>query len=291
MRLLRPLIIAAVLLPTLSGCFLLPTEAEQPSATETAAAGSLEPAVGDCWEGTYSNYSLWVAWRGDAPVDCSERHHSYTFAMSDAFEDAEGPYVFGGWYLEDSAPIAYESCRDLLADYLGQQLSEWARLEVHYFAPSAQEWRKGARWLRCDLAVVKAGSSLYEPELQRLPDDAAELVADLQDDADRFDFCIDTFDGWFELGPYYSADAYFSDCSGDPMWRLMNVNPAPWEGGDYPGDAAVQQVVADTCFNGAPIVAPFAADYPDEEYWNEGWMSVSCWRYEWEVPETGESPI
>ena len=55
--------------------------------------------------------------------------------------------------------------------------------------------------------------------------------------------------------------------------------------------AAVLQFAADTCFGGGPTVAPFAADYPDEDLWKDGWVDVSCWKYEWEVPETTLPPV
>jgi hypothetical protein len=292
MRLLRPVIGAAAILTLLSGCFLLPTAAERPSAGESAAAGDAVPQVGDCWSGEYTSYTTWVAWHGDGPVDCAERHQSYTYAMSDAFEDADATYAFGGWHLDDAAPIAYDSCRELLTDYLGVELNDWARLEIHFFGPSAQEWRKGARWLRCDLAVIKAGSNLYEPELQSLPDDAADLVTNVEKNADHYDFCIDTYDGWYELGPYYSADAFYANCANDPMWRLIEVDFMPWEYGDaYPGNDYVLQFAKDTCFGGGPAVAPFAADFPDEDRWKEGYVSVSCWLYEWELPEAEVAPV
>ena len=288
MRLLQAAVCAA-LVATLGGCFLLPTADEQPKPTATPDAA---PQVGDCWEGEYTSYQTWTYWHGDEPIDCEERHQSYTFAISDAFEDGYDAYPFGGFQLDETGLIAYDACRALLTDFLGAEISGWARLETSFFAPSAAEWREGARWLRCDLMLLKIGSSIFEGELQRLPDDASELVDDLDENDDAFDFCVETPDGWYELGPYYSADAYYADCTVDPMWRLLDFAYMP---GDYqtpyPGDAAVQQFVADTCFSGGPTVAPFAADYPDEQLWKDGWSNVSCWKYEWEVPETTLPPV
>jgi len=281
------------LVASLSGCFLLPTaeEAEQePQITATQQAERM-PEVGDCWTADYTSFLNWTAWKGDDAVDCGDAHQSYTFAISTVFEDFDDGYPLNGMDAEAST-LAYESCNSLLSRFLEQHLGGWPRLETYYFGPSAQQWRQGERWLRCDLVVMELGSSLYESTLADLPEDSSELVDALAQSDDYFDLCVDTEEGWTGWGPLESESAVYSNCSVDPMWRLhgFEIYPGEWEA-PYPGAQALEQFVSDECLVDVPADKPGYSYYPDEDMWDEGDRSVTCWTYEWEAPDSVAPPV
>jgi hypothetical protein len=235
---------------------------------------------------------MWEAWRGDPAVGCQEDHQSYTYAVLDVLSDLDAIYGASGWVLEEAGQLAVDGCYDALDDFMGASVADQSRLFALYFLPSKIEWKEGARWLRCDLLVLKPGSSVYEQVFADLPDDESKLVDALDDDADYFDICIDTDEGFTGYGPYFSETAVYSNCSGDPMWRLDSYATMPGEyNSEYPGDGAVAQSVKDGCFATMDPTDWGFAHFPDADTWFTGDRSITCWTYEWEVPEDATSPI
>ena len=295
MRVFRAVLVVA-LVASLGGCFLLPVadevndESTSQSSTSTSATDPA-PEAGDCWTGEYTSFLNWTSWKGDDAVQCGESHQSYTFAISNVFADFDDGYPFNGTD-EQAATLAYESCTSLLAKFLHQHLSDWTRVETYWFSPSAQQWHRGERWLRCDLVIMELGSSIFESQIADLPDDASELVDAIDENADYFDVCVDTDEGWTGWGPYDSASAVYSECSADPMWRLhgYDLYPGEWKA-PYPGTDALEQFVSENCLADLAPEKPGYSYYPLEDMWDEGDRAVTCWTYEWEAPEITAPPV
>lgn len=295
MRLLRPALVAALVLSTLSGCFLLPTADEQPASAPTSTADATEPAtpeVGDCWTTTDYNWGLWQSWRGDPAVDCDEDHESYTYAVLDLLGEFDEIYLANGFVIAEPAQRALDNCSEELDNFMGAPISELARIVAQYYLPSKSEWKAGARWVRCDALVYEVGSSLYEPVFAELPADESELIDALDEDADYFDFCLDTDEGFTGYGPYVSDTAVYSNCAADPMWRLDGFDTIPGEyNSEYPGDDVIAQYASDGCLADMDPTQWGYAHYPDSESWFTGDRSITCWAYEWEVPDDVAPPV
>ncbi len=292
--------VALLLAVALGGCFLLPAQHDaQPAATAEAQteadnrAVDVAPEVGDCWSETYDNYHSWDFWRGDAPVRCGHRHQAYTFAVTEALANADEIYLANGFLDGEVRDMVVERCADQLAKFLGGPIAEWSRMESSPFVPTKQQWRDGERWLRCDLTIVGVGSSLFDPEFADLPESTGVLVDQLDKNADRFDVCVDTEDGWSGWGPYESESSIYSICSDDPMWRLHRYELYPGEqGATFPGDEAMEQFVADRCFADLPASQPAYAYWPDSNTWANGDRALSCWTYEWnDAPDMTGPPL
>ena len=297
MRLRLPAALATTLalLAMLGGCFLLPVGDPRPSPTASATEAKAEPAdpeVGDCWTTDDYNWGIWESWRGDAAVDCEEDHESYTYAVLDLLGDFDEIYRSNGFAIAEPAQLAFDSCYAELDELMGSPLGDYSRMISKSYLPSKSEWKEGARWVRCDLLVYEVGSSLWEQVFAELPDDESTLIDARDDDADYFDFCLDTDEGFTGFGPYFSDTAVYSYCSWDPMWRLIGSDTMPGEyNADYPGDDAIEQYAMNGCFAGTDPQLWGYAHYPDYNSWFTGDRAITCWAYEWEVPEDAVAPI
>jgi len=163
-RLLWPILVAAAALVLAAGglAALLLTRggSDAPSASTRAGAAtgtspSADPTLGPDapHPGECRNVpdSVIAALSDDSPVvSCDAPHKAYTF------------YV--GRYRGDTPDNDYASheCVTRVAKTLGVTEAK-AKLTAYttiFFQPSDQQWAAGARWFRCDLALVAAGPSL-----------------------------------------------------------------------------------------------------------------------------------
>lgn len=83
------------------------------------------------------------------PIDCSQPHNAYTFYVG-RYQGATPDNDYAGY-----------QCLSRIPKALGITPQQ-AKLTAYYtvfFQPTSQQWAAGARWFRCDLAIV-AGSSL-----------------------------------------------------------------------------------------------------------------------------------
>lgn len=276
----------------LGGCFLLPEGQAEPSPTASAEAEPGDPEVGDCWTTMDYNWAMWDTWRGDPAIDCEEDHQSYTYAVLDSLGDLDEIYGPSGWVLDDAFQLAFDGCYEALDEFMGTPIGDASRLGAKYFLPTKAEWKHGARWLRCDVLVTKIGSSVFEQVYADLPDDASDLVDAIDDAADYFDVCVDTAEGFTGYGPYFSESAVYSSCSRDPMWRLDGFETIPDDyNTEYPGDDAMAQFAADGCLADMDPSQWGYAHFPDADTWFSGDRSVTCWSYEWEVPEGADQTV
>ena len=284
-----------ILLATmLGGCFLLPPGESTPRPTASAEedAAPAEPRVGDCWTTEDYNWGLWDSWRGDPAVDCEEDHESYTYSVLDLLDGFDEIYLSNGFVIEEPAQLAYDSCYEAIGEFMGAPIDGYSRMVAQYFLPSKSEWKDGARWVRCDALVYQIGSSVWEQVFAELPDDETELIEALDDDADYFDMCLDTDEGFTGYGPYFSETAVYSYCSGDPMWRLDGYDTIPGEyNTEYPGDDVMAQYAADGCLAEMDPRDWGYAHFPDADTWMTGDRSITCWAYEWDVPEGAGPPV
>jgi len=293
MRLVQA-VVGVALVATLGGCFLLPVADEAGEKPETVATQSVEraPEVGDCWTASDYDWALWDSWRGDPPVDCQEDHESYTYAVLDLLEGFDEIYLANGFVMAEPSQLAFDSCSEALGEFMGAPVGELARMVAQYYLPSKSEWKDGARWVRCDALVYELGSSVYEQVFAELPDDESSLIDAIEENADYFDLCLDTDEGFTGYGPYFSDTAVYSDCSVDPMWRLDGFDTIPGEyNTDYPGDDAIAQFATDGCLADVEPTQWSYAHFPDSDSWFTGDRMITCWTYEWDVPADAVPPV
>jgi hypothetical protein len=275
-----------LLVATLGGCFLLPTEREALGSsqgdpapdTDSSAAEIGIAEVGDCWEATFQGLADWAHWEGDAPVDCEEDHQSVTYFVAQ-LEDAFGENSTDNDPMSDVlANSASTQCYDeLVAQFEWDE--NFSTLNLYFFLPSPQQWDDGERWVRCDVAVMKLGSSVWDPEIADLPADLSDLVGDYIQNKEDYAPCFNVDEEEYGVGPYEAASATYADCSADPIWRPGPAAEYPAAGDDvFPGEGLIANFVTETC--GAVRLEPedtLFPYYPDELSWADGDRWVECW--------------
>lgn len=96
-------------------------------------------------------------------VDCLGPHTTETYQIADL---SSAPRLAERYpALEERSSIAEEVCSgDLVRAYVGA-IDRQALYGVSTvaFLPTPQEWDAGARWVRCDLAIVRGETSPFEP--------------------------------------------------------------------------------------------------------------------------------
>jgi hypothetical protein len=260
--------ISALLLATLSGCALLPSAAPEPTPDETRTGVQ----VGDCWEATGVDLYEWATWEGDGPVDCAEKHQTYTFVVAQLDADVEA--WDGGDLTGEVIGEIRELCDPALVD-LG--IDEAAsRAPWYFFVADEDDWADGDHSIRCDVAVSAFDSLWGEPELENLPDDIDDLVSDVQKNPRSYELCL-IGDG---TGPYESTETFYADCAGDAyLWRFGGTAEYDSEAADaYPSDQELFGFANEACtalgLRDDEIVYPYI---PTEQMWEAGDRTAACW--------------
>jgi hypothetical protein len=281
-RLAAVTVIAALALTSLSGCFLLPQAAEptpEPSESEQVDDGFA--AIGDCWETNFSDMAEWSVWEGDGPVDCDEEHHAYTYWVGELDADVDEAWVDGSITGELASAIGEECGPHLLE--LGVP-DEADRARGYFFVTPEDDWNDGDRRFRCDVAVSALDSDWTSPELEELPADIADLVADIDAHARSYELCL-VGDGY---GPYESTEVYYADCAGDYYWRYIGTVEYPSAATDaYPGEEALNAFADAECsslgLRADEAVLPYVLS---ADGWDSGFRDVTCWASLLAVPST-----
>jgi hypothetical protein len=148
-------------------------------------------------------------------------------------------------------------------------------VQWYFFVAPETDWEAGDHSIRCDVAVSALDSDWYEPELEKLPSDIADLVDDIDTHARSYELCLvgDAF------GPYESTEAYYADCAGDYYWRFAGNIEYPSEALDaYPTDDSLFAFADTECAaleaRAGESVLPYV---PTLDMWNGGYRDVRCW--------------
>jgi hypothetical protein len=263
----------------LSGCFLLPL-ANDSSGTgrgeSLQTAAPLDPAaapeVGDCWVTNFSDLTEWASWEGDGPVNCQDNHQSYTFFVGKFGHDAEQAYDLDP-ATSALADTASGECLTALESEFDWTPKE-QRLSFYFFVPTAEEWGKGDRRFRCDVAVTAIGSDFYHREVADLAD-ISDLKHDVQSNSLSYQLCL-TGNG---AGPY-DGKAIVADCAADYDWRFGGH--IAWTAGPkdepYPSGDSLHSYAMNECpslgLAQGETVFPYT---PSPESWAAGDRSIECW--------------
>lgn len=249
--------------------------------TEEANGASIVPVVGDCWNASFETIDVDSSWSKGRPVDCAMRHESYTYAVQKLSKKFTGPLIDTktGLVRDEIDSAAGAACDTATAKFLPSLTVKETRLELGYFVPSEAAWSAGARWVRCDIAIIAFGSSFAAPELARLPAKIADFVHRAESTPRWIALCINTQETVNETDPFASGTATYADCEGAPQWRESSENDLP--GGSsapFPSDADRIAFGKEVCGNAADAAGQVWVTYePTKETWLTGDRTVECW--------------
>ena len=116
------------------------------AAIERAAPTAGTPQQGQCFYHTIKDVK--AVSPPKAAVSCTSRHSVEVWRV------AQWPYGSDPRKMssESARKIAESACN--LSTFPSDKFNYWA-----YFVPSVAEWKKGARWIRCDAMIVKMDSN------------------------------------------------------------------------------------------------------------------------------------
>ena len=269
-------VIGALLLTSLSGCFLLPEAPDpEPQSSETEEVETEHDGfaeIGDCWDTNYSDLAEWQWWEGDGPVDCDDDHNSYTYFVGELEADVDAAWEDGGITSELINAVS-DQCQPHLLD-LGIPDSA-ARAVGYFFVTEEEDWEDGDHRIRCDVAVSAIDSDWNDQELEELPADISDLADDIAGNSRSYELCI-LGDGY---GPWDSNEAYIADCEGDYFWRYAGPIEYPSAAADpYPSEDTLYAYAGTECatlgMRDGEAVLPYI---PSPAGWDEGYRDITCW--------------
>jgi Septum formation len=259
---------------TLAGCtFLAPPS---PSAIPTATT----PAVGACWNATVAQADEWADWRGTAATSCARSHSLYTYQVGAITGESGSSWASAS---DPSALRATVQTKAASACHLSTLLPDekWNQqlIEAFFFVPTEAQWRAGARWVRCDVGVLKTGTTIADESFRALPASIMTFVRAVRSDPERFEFCINSNESVSEAGPLDNPDATIADCTKDPQWKLAaHANLPGAAGAAFPDDATANAESTKIC---APAASGdgqvWLAYLPTKAGWAAGDRTVDCW--------------
>ena len=280
-RIMLAVATSVALVTALSGCTALG------SFIPHTTSASAKPAVGDCWTSTVEAAAKAAAWTAGGAVACASRHQLSTYAVATVKSSAATWQTSDGDLDNEIASDASEACnKKFRGEFTGAPLG--SRLTVFFFVAPEDQWKKGARWVRCDVAVFKTGSLYTRPDFASLPPDISTLQKQLESTPDLFADCVTTTDPSGQTGPLDDPDAVVADCTQHYQWRFESAFTIPSQTGDpYPDDDALTQVTQSECGDAADEDgSDWVAYVPSRGDWVSGNRSGTCWFYADTIPET-----
>jgi hypothetical protein len=247
------------------------------SAAQHLTALTQTPKVGDCWAVDFGQSQKYEDWEGTPAVPCTAAHQSYTYAVGKITQKFTGSWLDSkGNIRTDVDQAAYNVCKAEQRKILPELSTTDALLYPAYYVPSISLWEAGARWVRCDLAEIKVGSSIASPALTDLPTSFSDLVATLKSDPKKFALCEDDP---ASNGPD-GAETTYADCTGPADWSFVVQLALP---GDtnvaYPGVAALKKTGTADCIT--RVQSPgheVFAETPDKTSWVKyADRNIDCW--------------
>lgn len=275
-RVAVPLIIFAL---ALSGCSALAPIFSGGAAQMRGSA--VTPVVGDCWRATYEMIEVDSSWRSGRPVDCATTHESYTYAVVTISKSFTGALIDERTdsVRDDIDQAAGSDCMAATKRFLPTATLNESRLQLGYFVPSAAAWEKGARWVRCDVALIAYGSRLAAPKLASLPKTISDFVHTAKTKPEWIALCIDTGAKAMSTDPLNAPTATYADCAGTPQWREVSESTLPG-GSDapFPNDYERAQYAHVLCGDAAKALnRVWFAYQPSEKSWSLGSRTLECW--------------
>ena len=268
----------ATLLLLLTGCSGGAGDAETPAASGSAspteqATPAPPPEVGECHRLSLDEAAQPVA-DDEAQVPCGRRSTSVTVRVAplDLLDD--------GHLLSVDSPAATQrlarTCSPDLLSWAGgdQRTQRLSRLQVVWFAPSAEELELGADWVRCDLVAVGSDDRLLE-----LPARTRGLL-------DR-DGALDTYGTCGTASPA-AGNFQRVACGQRHSWRAVDVVDLPADGRfladdlTAAADSTCQDVASEA--SGGSLELTWAFEWPTRAQWDAGQRYGWCW-----VPEASSS--
>lgn len=264
----------------LAGCSVL-----FPFGPKVSADG--KPAVGSCWTSTFDTVQNDANWTSGPPVACAFRHQLYTFGVTSVYSKKATWATSDGSVDDLIDEDAWNACTRLWGDFL-PDVDSGGRISQYYFLPSEAQWKKGARWVRCDVGVLRTGSNFQSPDLAALPANISVLTSQAKKTPDLFADCVLTTDRSGDTGPYDDPHATVADCTGDYQWRFESSFRVPGDQSDpYPSDDVLSRELQSQCGDAAEAAqqrwtgyVPTADDWANGNHWGE------CWYYRDKVPQT-----
>jgi len=248
---------------------------------------SAKPVVGDCWTSTVKTADQAAAWTASGAVGCAAKHQLLTYAVV-AVKSSKSNWRTSDGNLDDGiATAAYRAC-DAKFWKTFPEAPDNGRLARYFFVPPTEQWKKGARWVRCDVGVFKTGSLADDPVFASLPPTVVTLQKQLESTPDVFANCVTTTDPSGDTGPYDDPDAVIADCTQDYQWRFESDFTFPDEAdAPYPTDDAFDAVDQAKCGDAADEDGSDWVVYvPTESQWAAGSRDASCWFLGAPKPET-----
>ena len=200
------------------------------------------------------------------PVPCTEHHTAETFAVGSF------PATVARRKVDDAAlgAYVYPRCQSRFQRFLGGNQSLILRSTVTWawFRPSAEAWKQGARWWRCDAV----GGGAQSQSFLALPRTAKGVLLGKPDD--RWLLCAD--------GPSVAGSQKIP-CSREHTWRAVTTIVLGRPGDPYPGDRLVEVRTRDYCSDSVGAWLNYPVDYDfgytwfHEAEWKTGNRRSVCW--------------
>jgi hypothetical protein len=260
---------------TLAGCTLLP------GATSAAtAAPSATPTAGQCWNATATQAYDWADWKGSTATSCTRSHTLYTYQVGKISDEPGDSWAAPG----DSSALS-DAIQTKAGDACGISALlphlKWNQqlINAYFFVPTEEQWKAGARWVRCDVGLLATGTTLNNESFSALPSKISSLVNAVSSDPVRFEFCMNSSTPVTESGPLDNPDATLADCKDHPQWKLTIHGKFPDAGGapfpdEATSNAASSKLCLPTVTNDSEI---WIAYLPTKEGWASGDREIDCW--------------
>jgi Septum formation len=282
-KLWRRTVLAALVVVTatlaLSGCIAtVGSVVVHAAASARKAHDSAKPAKGQCWQSTFADAEDRANWGNRPAISCSAPHQLYTFAV-----ESLDPLYTGKLFDKDGEVQANiwkdagDRCGFDESSDLPSTDPTVGRIWLEFYVPDEEAWDAGARWVRCDVGVLKVGSSLAHPEFENLESFAA-LTHALSTDSSQFDFCLDDPGQPLSNGPK-GKGAVYANCAQSPQWVLNSyVGLENGSSEAYRTAEEMQGIYVQTCqsqFTDATHVTyPY---FPSESDWMSSDRQLECW--------------
>ena len=195
---------------SLAGCSLLPG----PSHGVTSAQSS-KPVVGQCWNATAKQAFDWADWKGPAATACTGSHVLYTYQMGRIAGETANTWTAPGdstRLSQDVQTKAEHACS--ITKLLPHEKWNQQLINAYFFVPTQQQWKAGARWVRCDVGVLATGTTLDNETFSALPIRISSFVREVASNPARFEFCINSPTPVAEAGPLDNPAAVLADYFG-----------------------------------------------------------------------------
>ena len=274
-RSLLSLVSVAAALVTLAGCSLLTTA--KSAATDAPTA---RPIVGQCWNATMTQANNWADWKGPGPTACTLSHVLYTYQVGAISGAAASTWSAPGDSSQLSAEVqakAAGACS--ISALLPHEKWNQQLISNYFFVPTKAQWKAGARWVRCDLAVLATGTTLDNESFAALPAKISSFVRAVASDPLRFEFCMDSSTPVTESGPLDNPDAVLANCKDHPQWKLALHGKFPdRKGAPFPDEATSNAASSKLCL---PAVSGnnevWIAYLPTKDSWATDDREIDCW--------------